>query len=176
MHLCRLTTNTRSLIALRISSILLILIGNCWPQSNAPKPPASPTASTATQVRNSRYQPDRFPKRAKLYYGVGWGIDELTVKRAESGELIRFNYRVLDPVRAQPLIDKKSDPYLVDERARVKLVVPSLEKVGQLRQTTTPEAGKVYWMAFSNKGGLVKRGDRVNVVIGKFHADGLVVQ
>jgi hypothetical protein len=28
---------------------------------------------------------------------------------------------------------------------------------------------------FSNKGGYVKRGDRVTVVIGKFRADGLVV-
>jgi len=54
-------------------------------------------------------------------------------------------------------------------------VVPSLEKVGKLRQSSTPQAGKSYWMAFSNKGRLVKRGDRVNVVIGKFRADGLVV-
>jgi hypothetical protein len=30
-------------------------------------------------------------------------------------------------------------------------------------------------MAFSNKGRLVKRGDRVNVVIGQFRAEGLVV-
>jgi hypothetical protein len=30
-------------------------------------------------------------------------------------------------------------------------------------------------MAFSNKGRPVKRGDRVSVVIGAFHADGLVV-
>jgi hypothetical protein len=30
-------------------------------------------------------------------------------------------------------------------------------------------------MAFSNKGRLVKRGDRVSVVIGQFRADGLVV-
>jgi hypothetical protein len=57
----------------------------------------------------------------------------------------------------------------------VKPVIPELEKVGKLRQTGTPEAGKAYWMAFSNKGRLVKRGDRVNVVIGSFHADGLVV-
>jgi hypothetical protein len=35
-----------------------------------------------------------------------------------------------------------------------------MEKVGQLRQSSTPEAGKVYWMAFSNKDGRVKRGDR----------------
>jgi hypothetical protein len=50
-----------------------------------------------------------------------------------------------------------------------------LEKVGQLRQSSTPIEGKVYWMAFSNKGGRVKRGDHVNVVIGNFHAEGLVV-
>ena len=41
--------------------------------------------------------------------------------------------------------------------------------------SSTPEAGKSYWMAFSNKGRIVKRGDRVNVVIGQFHADGLAV-
>jgi len=64
---------------------------------------------------------------------------------------------------------------LIDPRAQVKLVVPSLEKVGQLRQSSTPQAGKSYWMAFSNKGRLVKRGDRVSVVIGRFRADGLVV-
>jgi hypothetical protein len=76
------------------------------------------------------------------------------------------------------LNDKKSEPSLIDARAGVKLVVPSLEQVGLLRQTPNgkPEIGKVYWMAFSNKGRLVKRGDHVNVVIGKFHADGLVVE
>jgi len=34
----------------------------------------------------------------------------------------------------------------------------------------------VYWMAFSNKGRLVKRGDRVDVVIGQFRAEGLTVE
>jgi hypothetical protein len=45
-----------------------------------------------------------------------------------------------------------------------------------LRQTATPEEGKSYWMAFSNKGRPVKRGDRVTVVIGHFRAEGLVVE
>jgi hypothetical protein len=57
----------------------------------------------------------------------------------------------------------------------VSLVIPVMEKVGQLRQSQPPEAGRSYWMAFSNKGRPVKRGDRVGVVIGAFHADGLVV-
>jgi hypothetical protein len=50
-----------------------------------------------------------------------------------------------------------------------------MEKIGSLRQGVPPTAGKSYWMAFSNKGRKVKRGDRVSVVIGQFRADGLVV-
>jgi hypothetical protein len=94
----------------------------------------------------------------------------------ESGQIIRFTYRVLDAEKAKPLNDKKVEPSLIDPEAGVKLVVPSLDQVGQLRQTATPEAGKSYWMAFSNKGRLVKRGDRVDVVIGQFHASGLLVE
>ncbi len=105
-----------------------------------------------------------------------WGVDSLAVKSAESGEIIRFTYRIVDTEKAKALNDKKNEPSLIDPAAGVKLVVPSLEKVGKLRQSSTPEAGKVYWMAFSNKGGYVKPGHRINVVIGEFRADGLIVQ
>jgi hypothetical protein len=94
----------------------------------------------------------------------------------ESGEIIRFSYHVLNADKAKALNDKKSEPVLIDLRAGIKLVVPSLEKVGQLRQSSTPEAGKSYWMAFSNPRRLVKRGDHVTVVIGTFRAEGLVVE
>ena len=98
------------------------------------------------------------------------------VKLVESGEIVRFSWRVTDPDRARPLHDKKIDPVLTDPQAGVQLVVPSMEKVGQLRQSSTPEAGKSYWMAFSNKGRLVKRGDHIDVVIGGFKAQGLIVE
>jgi hypothetical protein len=110
-----------------------------------------------------------------LSLGMVWGVDSLDVKWTESGEVIRFSYRVLDPEKAKVLNDKKNEPSLIDPQAGVRLVVPSLEKVGQLRQSSTPEAGKVYWMAFSNKGRLVKRGHQVDVVIGTFRGEGLVV-
>ena len=97
------------------------------------------------------------------------------VKWGESGEVIRFNYRVLDAAKATVLNDKKNEPSLIDPERGVSLVVPSMENVGQLRQSAPPETGKAYWMVFSNKGRLVKRGDHVNVVIGSFRADGLVV-
>jgi hypothetical protein len=135
--------------------------------------------STPSKVRTagstSRYRPERFAGRAGTYYRVVWGVDSLAVKQVESGEVIRFSYRVLDADRARALNEKKSEPALVAPRAGVSLVVPTMENVGQLRQSIDTEDGKSYWMAFSNKGRLVKRGDRVNVVIGQFRADGLVV-
>jgi hypothetical protein len=140
---------------------------------------ASPGKATAAPARPagapSRNLPSRFAGRAGMYYKAVWGIDSLTVKWAESGELVRFSYRVLDPEKARVLNDKRIEPSLIDPGAGVSLVIPAMENIGQLRQSSTPEAGKSYWMAFSNKGRVVKRGDHVDVVIGAFRAENLVV-
>jgi hypothetical protein len=139
-------------------------------------PSAGVASKPAAAGSPTRYQPNRFPRRASAYYGLFWGIDSLSVKAVESGELIRFTYHVLDADKARSLNDKTIDAFLIAPQSGLRLVVPSLEKVGQLRQSSTPEAGKSYWMAFSNPGRSVKRGDRVNVVIGQFKAEGLVVE
>jgi hypothetical protein len=155
----------------------LLLTGALWGQSATPAAQATPpTAAPAAQpaARAALYR-NRVPKRAGLYYDLVWGVESLSAKSVESGEIIRFSYSVVDAEKAMPLNDKKSEPVLIDPQAGVKLVIPSLEKVGQLRQSSTPIAGKSYWMAFSNKGRLVKRGDRVDVVIGNFRAQGIVV-
>src|SRR5215472_11647828 len=135
--------------------------------STAPQP-STPLVASAAAPAHSRYHHERFSRNAALHYGLVWGVDSLSVRWTESGEVIRFSYRVLDAEKARALNDKKAEPGLFDRRAGVKLVVPSLEKVGQLRQSSTPVAGKIYWMAFSNKGRPVKRGDHVDVVIGHF--------
>src|ERR1700687_5402952 len=137
---------------------------------------AAPPAQAPVTAAPYRFQANRFPKRAVMYYGLVWGVESLGVKAVESGQIIRFTSRVVDADKAKALNDKKAEPFLIDPQAGVKLVVPELEQVGQLRQSSTPEAGKSYWMAFSNSGRVVKRGDRVNVVIGQFRADGLVVE
>ena len=138
---------------------------------------SSSTKPTGGVQSKSVHHPLRMPsKSAETYYSAIWGVDSLRVKYTESGEIVRFSYRVVDAGKAMTLNDKKHEPSLIDPKAGVKLVVPTLEKVGQLRQSGTPEPGKVYWMAFSNKGRFVKPGDYVNVVIGNFHANGLVVE
>src|SRR5204863_1221686 len=182
---------------IRLSLAGVVAAGAAMAQGSA-QPPTDTTSAAATQAtkstskaapakggtsaspekrstRGMRYEPDRFAGRDGTYYRMVWGVDGLVVKWAESGEVIRFSYHVLDADKAKLLGDKKLEPSLVDPQRGVKLVVPSLENVGQLRQSAPPENGKAYWMVFSNKGRLVKRGDHVNVVIGAFHADGLVV-
>jgi hypothetical protein len=136
----------------------------------------APDQVAKTAPPSSAISPNNFPKRERSYYELFWGVDSIKTKAVESGELIKFSYRVLDADKAKTLNEKTNEPIMFDPAIRAKLVVPSLEKVGQLRQSSTPEAGKTYWMAFSNPGRVVKRGDRVNVVIGEFHIEGLVVE
>jgi hypothetical protein len=138
----------------------------------------SAPATTKSQVADNptRYLPNRIPRRAEALYESIWGVGLLSVKAVESGQLIRFKYYVLDAEKAKTLNDKRLEPSLIFPEGHVKLVIPSLEKVGQLRQSSTPQAGKAYWMAFSNPGGRVKRGDHVDVIIGQFRAEGLVVE
>jgi hypothetical protein len=113
---------------------------------------------------------------ARRFYQLTWGVDILGVKVVSSGSMLRFSYRVLDTKKAKVLNDKKLTPHLFDLATGAKLEIPSMEKVGQLRQTATPEDGRIYWMIFGNTDSLVKRGSRVDVVIGTFRAEGLVVQ
>jgi hypothetical protein len=134
------------------------------------------TSSSAVAPRTSPHRPMALGHRAKLYFAGAWGVDRLRVSSTASGNLIRFSYRVTDPALAKTLADSGATPYLLGLRSQAVLQIPVMEKIGPLRQKGSAEAGREYWMTFSNKGNLVRPGDRVNVMIGSFHADGLVVE
>jgi hypothetical protein len=166
---------TSMLLAGVLASGILVLRAGA--QSPAPTGTAAQAAKpTGAAGAPYRSQPARLTNRANAFYGLVWGVEALSVKAVESGEIIRFSYHVIDADKAKTLNDKKVDPALIAPEKGVKLVVPSLEQVGMLRQMSTPIEGKSYWMAFSNSGRLVRRGDHVNIVIGQFHADNLVVE
>ncbi len=134
---------------------------------SAPSPKPGTSASSPSARRSAR---------GDAYYKQVWGIDNIVVRETSSGIMIRFSYRVVDAEKAKVLNDKKATPYLIEEKTGAALQVPMMEKVGQLRQTATPKNGREYWMVFANKGEFVKPGSRVDVVIGKFRVNGLVVQ
>ena len=146
---------------------------------STPKPVAAavaPVSLAAPAWKTSPYRPVSVTPHARNYYQAVWGIDDLLVRQTASGNLIRFSYRVTTPEQAKSLASKQATPYLYGQRSQAVLQVPVMDKVGQLRQTGAQLAGQNYWMVFSNKGNLIKPGDRVDVVIGSFRALGLMVE
>lgn len=104
-----------------------------------------------------------------------WGVDVVGVRPVSSGFMLAFRYKIVDEEKAQPLNDKRSKAYIIDEATGNVLGVPIMEKLGEMRQKVTPELGRTYFIMFGNPGKLVKSGSRVSVVVGEFRADGLVV-
>jgi hypothetical protein len=105
-----------------------------------------------------------------------WGIDHIHLRYTASGALIRFSYRVVDADSARALNDKRATPHLISERTGEQLKVPETEMIGKLRQTSPPENGREYWVAFANAGRRLQPGDRVKIEIGAFHAEDLVIE
>jgi len=147
-----------------------------------PLPPKGDTTSPVLKApagarhRTSPYHATTATAKANEVFEREWGIQRLHTTSTMSGNLIRFSFRVVEPKLAKALGDHEATPQLYSPRAHAMLQVPNMELVGQLRQLHTEAKGREYWMVFSNKGNLVRKGDRVNVIIGKFHADGLLVE
>ncbi|MGA3957199.1 hypothetical protein [Ralstonia pseudosolanacearum] len=133
-------------------------------------------SGTVSARETSPYLPMKVPGHAMFYYGKYGGVDELSVRLTASGNLIRFSYRVIDPAVAKVFADKNMTPYLFAPRSGALVQVPAMDTVGQLRQVGQLEPGRSYWMVFSNKGNLIKPGDRVSVMAGAMHIDGLAVE
>ena len=163
---------------LAAGSLLLSTAGSA--ASAAPAATRSHAAAAAAAgpgpARKSPYLRAQRSEHAAFYYASTWGVDQLRARRTESGSLIRFSYRVVDASLAKPLHEKKAEPHMIALRTHAVLTVPTMENVGQLRQSESVQNGKNYWVLFSNKGDLVKVGDRVDVVIGDFSVSDLVVE
>jgi hypothetical protein len=178
IRLSGLVMHKTILASFLLSGVLLAQNATAVPLENKTQAgtPALKSAPANVTRQHYRYRPVITSTHAANYYFLRWGVDSMVVRLAESGEIVRFSWRVVDSAKAAQLHDKNAKPALIDPKRQVSLEVPTMEKVGQLRQTGTPEEGRKYWMAFSNKGRPVKAGDRVTVVIGQFRADGLAVE
>jgi hypothetical protein len=153
---------------------VIAAVNGAWP-TVAASAGQSP-ASNGRELKKSPYSRMKLSEKARQVYPAEWGVDQLRVSYTNSGNLIRFSYRIVEPNRAKALGDHAVTPYLFAPRSNAMLQVPNMEKIGMLRQSGGNEANKDYWMVFSNKGNLVRPGERVNVIIGNFHADGLLVE
>ncbi len=106
-----------------------------------------------------------------------YGIHIEGVRQTAAGHMLDFRYRVVDAERAATVIHPRLRPYLVDQQTGKQYVVPTLGRVGPLRQTRAKvEAGRTYFVFFANPGRALAQGTKVSVVMGDLVIKDLTVQ
>lgn len=122
-------------------------------------------------------QPKNIDTAASETLRENWGIEIASLRMSAGGQLLDFRYKVVDPDKAAPLAKAEWKPYLLDQTTGKRLKVPSMPKLGSLRQTAvklTP--GLIYYIIFSNRMQEVKSGSKVTIVVGDCRIENLTVQ
>jgi hypothetical protein len=131
---------------------------------------ASAVIATTTSSERVRHP------REKTFMKRQWGVEVVFVRQTSAGYMLEFRYKVLDADKAAPLFERQIKPVLTHVETGARMIVPTPAKTGALRNSNAPLAGHTYWMFFANPGKFVQPGEQVNIEIGEFLADRLVVQ
>lgn len=100
-----------------------------------------------------------------------------SIRLAASGLMIDLRYRVVDRKQAKLLLDRKTSITLTDQKTGAILGIPSTPKVGKLRQVPADDdPARIYWIFFTNTGGVVRPGTKVALSVGDMRINDLVVQ
>jgi len=105
-----------------------------------------------------------------------WGVEVASIRLTAHNHMIDYRYKVLDAAKATDLFKRQIKPQLIHQESGRVLAVPDTAKVGPLRNSNIPQDGRIYWMFFGNGGNLVKKGDKVTVVIGDYRVENLIVE
>jgi hypothetical protein len=150
----------------------LALIAISAPDAWAEEVPDQATVAVASASSAERI---RHP-REKTYMKRRWGVEVLFVRQTSAGYMLEFRYKVLDADKAAPLFERQTKPMLTHVETGARMIVPTPAKTGALRNSNAPLEDHTYWMFFANPGKLVKPGEHVNIEIGDFLAERLVVR
>ena len=98
-----------------------------------------------------------------------FGVRLTGVHLTANGYVIDLRYRVLDPAKAQPLLDRTVRPVLIDEATGNRFYVPVPPTVGALRQTSRNKVihtDRDYFMLFANPDRKLQAGSKVTLYVG----------
>jgi hypothetical protein len=105
-----------------------------------------------------------------------WGVEPLVVRLTASDHFLDFRFRVVDPGKATTVLSRKEKAFLIDQKTGKALQV-SVTKIGALRGTSKQaKEGRSYVILFTNTDALVRKGDKVTVVVGDFRVENLIVE
>lgn len=129
------------------------------------------TGCASTDGREPEPQPATAEERPSIE--EQWGVEVVALRLTGADYMLDFRYKVLDPDKAAELFERANKPVLIHKETGARLEVPRPAKTGPLRPTNPPQAGRTYFMLFSNPG-VVHSGDEVTIKIGDFSADVVV--
>lgn len=107
------------------------------------------------------------------------GIRMEGLRLSAAGYMLDFRYRVIDPAKAAPLLDRKVRPYLLDKESGAQLAVPDTAKLGQLRTTGRNKVihgDRDYFILFANPGRFVQAGSKMTLVMGDLRIENITVE
>jgi hypothetical protein len=188
-----------SVVITLVCILMAVLIPAFWTSRHEPSPPpAEPVARAisrgvkppavsepATQAKLLRQLPA--PHQARAEQPVvpppapsledRWGIQVAAVRLSMANSTVDLRYKVIDPEKAARLADGKTQVYLVDQSTGKKLTMPTSPKEGTFPPTANKlSAGKTYFAVVANKGGILRSGSIVDVMIGDSLAANLTIE
>jgi outer membrane murein-binding lipoprotein Lpp len=148
--------------------------------SSAVDSAAGAASTVAASPRLAQPEPASAPEEA---FGAGRVVDKFGVRLTgvrltANGYVVDLRYRVLDPDKAQGLLDRKVRPVLVDETTGNRFYVPVPPTVGALRQTSRNKVihtDRDYFMLFANPDRKLQAGSKVALYVGEERFGSLLV-
>jgi hypothetical protein len=111
------------------------------------------------------------PQDSKMEAGIGVRFTQAAV--VGDGGLVELTYTVLDTQKASKFqSDVKHPPVIYSEKNRSK---PTY-RTALMRQGHTLRPGQTYFILYQNNGGLVKKGDTIQIDAGGGHLVGVPVR
>jgi hypothetical protein len=106
-----------------------------------------------------------------------WGIQVSAVRLSMADAIVDLRYKVIDPEKAVRLADGKTQAQLVERSTGKKLIMPRPPKEGAFPPTSNKLiAGKTYFATVANRGGILRSGSQVDVMIGDSLAANLTIE
>ena len=100
------------------------------------------------------------------------GVQLVRIAVTGGGGMLDLRYRVLDPDKAIVVHDKQKPPTIVDETSGQSASRPWMPHHGGSKL----DFARTYYELIVNPGGIIKRGDRVTLVVGDMRLAHVVVQ
>jgi len=162
-------------------TIAAILCGGCITTATSPTAPEAtgtePTViiTPAPAVGEMAATAEPLAPEATAIEGHGIRVESLRLSGA--GLLIDFRYKVIDVAEASKVVNRKIQPYIVDQATGHEFRVPHAQKIGTLRHMGGMlQDGRSYSMLFANPGRTIKSGAKVNLVVGQLRLEDLTVE